>query len=169
MIGSYIATAQRALQSILPLLMIVLASYSIWYCHTALSPFSRMRRILWLDQKVRTALFETESIQRGYLLTGDASSLSLYFESKLSLRTQVALLAGEMKSDQRERGIARELETLVKLKIDEMDSTIRVGRRQEFQAAIHIVKSKVGFKYSTEICNDLDLIHGIETGRTYSK
>ncbi len=58
--------------------MVLLACYSIWYCHTALSPFSRMRRLRSLDQNLRTALFQTESIQRGYLLTRDASFLSLY-------------------------------------------------------------------------------------------
>ena len=169
MIRNYVLAVNRLTNFIVPAVMLALAGYSIWYCHTALSPFSRMRRILALDQRVRTALFQSESIQRGFLLTRDTSSISLYAESKANLRIQAALFADEIASNERERDVSREIVTLVGLKINEMDSTIEAGQRADWMAAMSIPKTRVGLNYSSQICNDLGLIRGIETGRTYRK
>ena len=166
---SIVQVTHRVMQYSGTFIMLLLASYSIWYCHTALSPFSRMKRIITLDQRVRTALFQSESIQMGFLLTGDTATVALYSEARTNLRTQVNLFSEEISGDHREQDVAREIETLVKLKIDEMDSTMDAVKRRDSQAAINIFKTNIGRNYTAQICSDLNLIRGIETGRTYAK
>jgi len=160
---------QRVAHYSATIVMLLLASYSIWYCHAALAPFSRMKRVVTLDGRVRTALFQSESIQRGFLLTGDPSVISLYAEAKTNLRTQVNLFSEELRTDRREQDIAREIETLVRLKVDEMDTTIDTAQRKDLKTALNIFRTNIERDYTAQICNDLNLVRGIETGRTYAR
>jgi len=151
-----------------PFIAVSLAIYAIWFCHTALTPFMQLRRVITLEDRLQGALFQTESIQRGFLLTHDETELGLYDKSKGNLRALLTLL-GEQLTSNSEKKVCRDIEAVVRLKIAEMDETIAQGKAGDFEQAVRIVKTNAGRHYSQQICDDLQLIRGLESGRTYQR
>jgi CHASE3 domain sensor protein len=151
-----------------PFIAVSLAIYAIWFSHTALMPFMQLRRVIAIEERLQGALFQTESIQRGFLLTHDETELGLYEKSKGNLRALVTLLEEQL-SNKAEKKTGADIEAVVELKIVEMDQTITQGKTGDFGEAIKIVKTNVGRRYSQQICDDLLVIRGLESGSTYQR
>lgn len=101
-------------------------------------------RVIVAITRAVSSLREAESVQRGYLVTGDGSYLRPYAE----LIKDVARNWAELKvltkdsSDQQQR-IAR-LEPLLSEKLADIDLTIGVRRDQDFEAARRIMMNNYG-------------------------
>jgi CHASE3 domain sensor protein len=164
--------SQKALQWVIcysaPALAFILAIFAMWYSHAALAPFSQMRRIMSLEERVRLALYQAESLQRGYLLTNEVALLSKYQAAKADLRLQVNLLAETVRPG-REHDIERDAEVLIRLRILELDDTIAAAQQSGLATAIERVQTNIGRNHTEQICDDLALIRGLEMGRTYTR
>jgi PAS domain S-box-containing protein len=100
--------------------------------------------VLQQVEDVLSTLKDTETGQRGYLLTGDQSFLEPYTKGLLQLKPRLESLrqlgvTGDLPKDKVGQMIA-----LTQEKLAEMDQTIRARKEQGAQAALRIVQSGQG-------------------------
>lgn len=102
--------------------------------------------LLWMLRDINRPLMTMESAQRGYLLTQDTAYLAPYQKSRLQLEDAIrpfaASLAQRRDVQQTERG--REIQNILRLKISEMDETIRLARNGKRADALGIVMKNSG-------------------------
>lgn len=114
-----------------------------WVTHT--------HRVLIEVNKYLSHLKDSESGQRGYLLTANSSYLEPY-DSGLSESEEHYNHLVELTEDNplQQRRLAK-VKKLMKLKFDELDQTIKLMQHQKTDEAIAIVKSNDGMQYMEEI------------------
>jgi CHASE3 domain sensor protein len=160
----FISMKPRLMQAIGPIIITALAGYSIWYCVDALAPYSELRRMTSLDERLRLSLFQTESSERGYLLTGERDALSSYEFLKEGLLAQLGIFVVEL-NKQHETEVGRRLDNHVRNRMAEMDLAVAAWEDHDTVRASTIVRANIEQRHTAQICSDLDVISTIEKSR----
>jgi PAS domain S-box-containing protein len=124
----------------------------------ALDKLERAQQTLLATARLRGALAEVETGQRGYLLTGRDVYLQPYNEAHAAIAAQIAQLEASVRSPANRDAIA-EVKRLAREKLDELTATIRIRREQGSDASLDIVNSDHGRETMEKIRAQLD---GIE-------
>src|SRR5882672_272537 len=121
---------------------------------TAIAGERKMAGQLMILQELEdffSSLKDTETGQRGYLLTGEESYLQPYTNGLAQLQTELDALerlgAREELSRERVERVAR----LTRQKLAEIDRTIQLRRDKGLEAALEIVRADVGREVMTQI------------------
>lgn len=98
-----------------------------------------------LREVVRMGI-ESETGQRGYLLTDDLSFLRPYEYSKGRLVPAIDRIGSRLKADgsREEQQIITEMREMAVAKLDEQERTVALARSGEREAAVRIVSNKLG-------------------------
>ncbi len=108
----------------------------------------RSRKIIAVTNEVELSLADAETGQRGYLLTDKASYLQPYEASKKTIVSQMNTLRTLMIKDGRGSSQSDSISRLITLKLAELDSTIQLRKQNNPAAALRIVNSDKGKRYS---------------------
>ncbi|MEI7733268.1 MAG: CHASE3 domain-containing protein [Verrucomicrobiota bacterium] len=108
--------------------------------------------------KLLAEVTDAETGQRGYLLTGRDNYLEPYQTSVLEIPRLLAELRRLRESEDRPAELLARLEQQIKLKFDELNSTVQLRRSEGLPAALQIVNRDVGKRVMDEIrriCEEL--------------
>jgi CHASE3 domain sensor protein len=108
--------------------------------------------------RVRGALLEVESGQRGFLLTGKEQYLDNYRFYRKILRYRLEILCKMIPVSEANRVNCHELGQLVAWKLDEMESTVAAMRKGDSAEAFRIIRTDKGLAWTGEIEMRLDQI-----------
>lgn len=100
--------------------------------------------------EMRNALQTAEASQRGYLLTGNEIYLAPYDTSKLMARRKLAELSNASKNRQELLAPVQKLDSLLRDKFTEMDTTIDLKRKRQDSDALDIVRTNRGKRATDE-------------------
>jgi CHASE3 domain sensor protein len=106
---------------------------------------------LYYAESTEGAITNLETNQRGFLYTGDPDLLEEYIKSKAEYLTASHHLENALADDPDDCRRLREIESVVKSKIDEMDQSIRLYRSGNEEAARQLVLTRQGQRYMTAI------------------
>jgi signal transduction histidine kinase len=105
---------------------------------------ARTREVQSLISRSRGALLDTETGQRGYLLTGDVAYLEPFTAGEATLRTTLPQLKQLTESDPSQRYNATELERLATEKLAVIRQTVALRQSGDTAAALSVVRSNEG-------------------------
>ncbi len=139
------------------ILLVVAMAVAYGIGHAAIKASRKMAAQLLVLQQVDDVLStvkDTETGQRGYLLTGDESYLEPYVNGLSRLKAELENLrqlgeSGDLPKDKVARVIG-----LTRQKLAELDQTIRVRKEQGAEAALKIVQSGRGKEVMDQIRNE---------------
>ncbi len=111
-------------------------------------------------------LLEAESSQRAYLLTGRERDLQPYLDAARHLEAQAAALQLAHGGDAQTTASLTQVRELVRLKLAEMDETVRLRQQGRLDDAMALVLRDAGQPYTRELRTRLDgVIDGFRTAR----
>lgn len=146
-----------ALQIGIPTLLALMA----WNAYLAVSHLKGMQKIAVLTTESSTLradlsgilkdLTDMETGQRGFLLTGDATYLQPYFESKARIATDFVALRAGLAQRREHESLESELEFLASAKQTEMERTIDLRQRGYRLRSFRVVDTNEGKEYMDKI------------------
>lgn len=123
-----------------------------WVIHT--------HEVINITESYLSSMQDTETGQRGYLLTKDTSYLEPYYNGLSNSKDYFEKLSDEVSDNPKQVLIMDSIKNSMKLKMDEMKKTVILMENNEFDEAISIVKDNKGKKYMDDIRNQInDFIH----------
>jgi PAS domain S-box-containing protein len=156
----------RELMSLVLALLILLAmgvlSYNNWVeLQRTTEQFEMSRGVLQAAARLLSTLKDSETGQRGFLLTGQAKYLEPYRQSILDIPVALQALrfAAAKRPDQTAR--IRAIEPLVEEKLAELRQTVELRQSQGFDAALAVVMSGRGKAVMDEIrvrCTEIETV-----------
>ena len=145
--------------AILLVLLIGVLSYRAWMAYyQQRDQVAVTRQIVQGADDVLAALRDAETGQRGFLLTGNEIYLDPYKSALAEIPAGLDKLAAAVgtRADQARR-LAR-LRPLIKEKLDELDETIQLKRRQGSEAALAVVltgRGNAAFVQARQVCSEI--------------
>jgi signal transduction histidine kinase len=161
---------------LLPMLAAIMLVVSLFFVAEARRSYTRQLSEVIRDRQERLrdtaeliyAFLESESAQRGYLLTGDPEYLVPYSSGKISSEaTLKKLIERYSLRDQAEVPILQGVDAMLASKFIEMDRTIKLVDDGANRTALRLVRSDVGFKVMQQIRSDLEVLRSRESARIY--
>jgi len=160
-----------ALQIGIPTLLVLMA----WNAYLAVSHLKGMQKIAVLTMEssaiqaelsaVLKDLTDMETGQRGFLLTGDATYLQPYFDSKGRIATDfVALRAGLAHRREHEQSLESQLESLAGSKRAEMERAIDLRQQGYRLRSFRVVYTNEGNDYMDKIRRIVSSLASSESG-----
>jgi signal transduction histidine kinase len=125
----------------------------------------REDRIRTLTELIATSL-ESESAQRGYLLTGEPEYLVPYSAGRKRANELLAALRSRYQSrDQEEVKVLQDVQSMLDAKYREMDRTISLLDVGANRTALRLVKTDVGMQVMQQIRNNVEQLRDRESAR----
>ncbi len=126
---------------------LVLENYSEekleWVIHT--------QEVINITDNFLSSMQDSETGQRGYLLTINPSYLEPYYTGITNAKNDIEILKVKVSDNPKQIDILKSVEKSMKLKIDELKKTVSLVDRDEFNKAMEIVKDNKGKKYMDDI------------------
>jgi signal transduction histidine kinase len=114
------------------------------------------------------AALDTESAQRGFILTGEAQYIEPYDESSRRTATLVdELIARYSVEEPAEVATLQGVKTRLEVKLDETAETVGLMRAGRARDALAAVKTDVGLRYMREVRDELEALRTRERDRVY--
>ena len=160
---------------LLPMLAAIALVVSLFFVSEARHSYTKELSLVIRDRQERMrdiaelvyAFLESESAQRGYLLTGDREYLVPYSGGRTtSEATLKRLIERYSIRDQSEVPGLQGIDAMLTSKFVEMDRTIKLVQEGASGTALRLVRSDVGFKVMQQIRSDLDVLRAREAART---
>ncbi len=161
---------------LLPMLAAILLVVSLFFVGEARRSYVKELSIVIRDRQERMqdiaeliyACLESESAQRGYLLTGDSEYLVPYSTGRSSSAAALKkLIERYTRRDQAEVPVLQGIDAMLASKFVEMDRTIKLVKDGASGSALRLVRSDVGFKVMQQIRSDLEVLRSREAARIY--
>lgn len=134
------------------LVVAMVATYGIGLAAiTASRKMSAQLLVLQQVDDVLSTVKDTETGQRGYLLTGDESYLEPYTNGLSRLKPELENLRQLGEADELPKDTVERIISLSQQKLAELDQTIRVRKEQGAEAALKIVQSRRGKEVMDQI------------------
>lgn len=108
---------------------------SISLAARAQEPLVETLQLLREIDALRNSLIDSETGRRGYVITGDPAYLEPYYSAVSLIRTEWELLNSAIGNDPDYAVDMAELDPLIVAKVEELDHTIELRRRQGFNAS----------------------------------
>jgi two-component sensor histidine kinase len=105
------------------------------------------------------AMLDSETAQRGFLLTGDERYLEPYFFSRINLQATYRSLEERSTADPDQARRAQALRPLVASKVSELENTISLARQGRREEALRIVTSNSGKQLMDELRRRIAEVH----------
>lgn len=125
-----------------------------WVNHT--------NEVLYKTLVFQSAMKDSETGQRGYLLTSDISYLEPYYNGVTSAEENLIELERLTLDNPSQQKLLLIIKKDMQLKIDELAKTIDLAQRGGADKAIEIVKNNLGKQYMDDILTDLSLFTNAE-------
>lgn len=109
-----------------------------------------------------SAMQDSETSQRGFLLTGDERYLEPYFISRISLQAIYQDLVDKTADSPAQAKRVDELKPLVNSKLAELETTINLTQRGRKDEALAIMRADSGRQLSIAMRERIDAIHHVE-------
>src|SRR5579872_1324776 len=109
------------------------------------------QRILTLNEAVFGHLRDAETSQRGYLLTKQPDYLARYQAAVKALPGEIEELLSLTRGRPLQFGRAQQLQTAAQAKMQEMDRTIGLRESEGLEAALELVRTGRGQRWTDEI------------------
>src|SRR5258708_17922942 len=159
------------LQIAVPALLALMA----WNAYLAVNHLKRMQKIaaLTLESSAIQAglsgvlkdLTDMETGQRGFLVTGDSTSLKRYSDAKGRIETDLAGLRVRLANRaQREQSMLSQVESLAKSKQAEMDRSITLRQHGYRHRSFMLVNTNECNDYMNEVRRIMSSLSSAETG-----
>ncbi len=120
------------------------------------------KRVLLMIEQTLAAVLETESGQRGYVITGDDAYLDPYRAATPRIAASMAELGELIQTHSAQRALFDELQTWIAAKEVELEEVIEVRRDSGLEAAVELVKSDVGKRTMDKIRDAANRMREIE-------
>jgi signal transduction histidine kinase/DNA-binding response OmpR family regulator len=145
--------------TVLPILAVSLSTISLGSQGRASMLSARAAQTAREDLlELSRALLDAETGQRGYLLTGETQYLEPYTRARATLDARRSALLSDMAVDEQASQLAKKLDTLIALKLDEMESAIDLNRSQGSAAALDFIRKDFGKSVMDEVRGLVDQI-----------
>jgi methyl-accepting chemotaxis protein len=95
-------------------------------------------------RELRALLVDAETGQRGFLLTGEERFLQPYEEAVQRIKSELDTLRKYLSDEPEQLGRLARLESLIRDRLDELNSVIRLRREQNLQAAVARIQERRG-------------------------
>lgn len=105
---------------------------------------------------VLSKMKDAETGQRGYIITGDKSYLEPYIQATQVVRKEVITLKQLSANNPSQYHKIAQIESLIELKLAELETTINLRREKGFEAAYKLIKTNKGKTLMDEIRRLLD-------------
>ena len=138
--------------ALLILVFITTLSFQDWntFGSTALE-VEQTRQILQHTESLLSSVKDAETGQRGFVITGDDQYLDPYKSAVAALPSELSQLRALSANRPAVRPRIDALEVLVREKLEELNDTILLRRKQGFQAAQEVISTNRGKKTMDEI------------------
>jgi signal transduction histidine kinase len=114
------------------------------------------------------AAIDSESAQRGYLLTGETQYIEPYDESSRRAATLVdELIERYSVEEPAEVAALQGVKTRLEVKLDETEETIGLMRAGRPREALATIKTDMGLRYMREVRDELEALRARERDRVY--
>jgi PAS domain S-box-containing protein len=152
--------------SIIVIAILGVAAFVSWRATQQVIDAARQERKVLLDATaVFSALEDSETGQRGFLLTGEESYLAPYRDGVGAFRGVMDQLASDVRSDRQEVAAAERIRELSRVKLDELAETIRLRHEQGLAAALAVVRAGAGKSAMDSLRIELGRIRRLESDR----
>lgn len=120
------------------------------------------RQVLETLDELRATFASAQSSQRGFLITGGRQYLQSYETATGAIRDALGQLDRLTADDVDQRTRVNDLETPLKTRLQHLQRTIDVRRRQGFEAAQAVVATDDGQRLSSQIDNRIEVLKDAE-------
>jgi signal transduction histidine kinase len=160
---------------LIPMLAVVALVVSVFFVAEARRAYTRDLSLVIRDREDRMrkiteviySSLESESAQRGYLLTGEPEYLVPYASGrKLAEQLLADLLARYQARDAAEVPVLREVQIMLEAKYAEMDRTINLLDVGANKTSLLLVKTDVGMRVMQQIRTSLEMLRAREGERS---
>ncbi|QDV27446.1 Aerobic respiration control sensor protein ArcB [Aureliella helgolandensis] len=111
---------------------------------------------------IESAVITAEAGQRGFLITGQESYLDQYQETVKTVDSLVSQLLALTEADPAKADIAIAIQPLIRMKMEELASTIIVRRNAGFEEVRRLVAKNIGKRTMDSISKQVDQLRQIE-------
>ncbi|ATB29224.1 methyl-accepting chemotaxis protein [Melittangium boletus] len=118
-----------------------------------------------LMREIRSSLVDTETGQRGFILTGEAGYLEPYNDARKELNANIEALRKYLSDEPNQAARLTQVEPMVRAKLEELAETIRLRQAGQVDTALTLVRSGQGKKEMDRIREVLDEMLRIEEQR----
>ncbi|HVM97475.1 MAG TPA: CHASE3 domain-containing protein, partial [Candidatus Acidoferrales bacterium] len=135
-------------------LLIVAALSARWQLTESFQTSNWIRRsnqVLDQSERVLSDLLDSETGQRGYLLTGKMEYLEPYQQGSQSANRDIEKLGMLVQGDSDQSERVKRIAALTRAKLDEIEATIQLRKAQGAAAALDLVASDSGKKSMDEL------------------
>ncbi len=142
------------------LLLIVNLSLSVRNAKSLFEDFERVgdtHEELMSLQKLIEIAQDAERGQRGYLITLDKSFLEPYEQARKDVDAQMGIIRSSMAANPQAASLTDNIESALKVKMDELAETLTVLRTQGYEAARKVVLTHRGTGAMTKLRKQIDL------------
>lgn len=112
--------------------------------------------VLRTSEKLLSALKDTETGQRGYLLTSETSYLGPYHKGMIDAENEMEILLNLTKDNPKQQQILLDVGKLIKLKFSELEETIELVHEGDNHQEVDIVAQNKGKVYMDRIRSQLN-------------
>ncbi len=142
------------------------ASYVSWHANRQMIEAARHeQQILRNATALFSALEDSETGQRGFLLTGEESYLRPYEDGVKAFPRMMDQLLQDVQPDTQEVASAARIRELARVKLDELARTIQLRREQGLAAALTVVRTNVGKQAMDSLRAELGRLSSLESDR----
>ncbi|MCP4176798.1 MAG: diguanylate cyclase [bacterium] len=114
-----------------------------WVVHT--------NDVLIHSERLESYLIDTETGQRGYLLTLDPSYLEPYYNGLIKSKEEYTIIKKLTSDNNKQQTILKSIKKNMDLKFDELRTTIDLAKHSKNNEALNVVKKNNGKKYMDNI------------------
>ncbi len=159
---------------LVPMLAAIVLVMSVFFVAEARRAYTRDLSLVIRDREDRMrklteliyASLESESAQRGYLLTGEPEYLQPYASGRKLTEQLLADLESRYRArDQVEVPVLREVQSMLETKYIEMDRTIKLLDVGANRTALRLIKTDVGMQVMQQIRTNIEVLRSREGDR----
>lgn len=128
----------------------------------SIQDFANIRNVskaIKLESELLQHLVDSETGQRGYIITGEMEYLQPYFESTVKANKKIEAINSLVGISSTQKEVIMQIEQLIGKKIAEMQSTIDLYKSGKIDEAIAVIKNSTGKILMDEIRNKLTLLN----------
>jgi PAS domain S-box-containing protein len=131
--------------ALLILIVVSFLSYQDWTAYQSSAPqVTHSRQLLQLVEDTLSSVRDSESSQRGFVLTGDPQYLDAYHAAVAALPSQISKLRAMVAQEAAMRTRVATLSDLISEKLSELKDTVDLRQSQGFKAALAVIQTNRG-------------------------
>ncbi len=111
---------------------------------------------------IEAILLKIETGVRGYVLTSKETYLKPFYEGKDDLFKSISQLRELTLDNSFQKDNTDSLELLINLKVNHASNIIRLGQRNQFDSAVEMIRSGIGFQYMEKLHSRINVMQNEE-------